>query len=50
MDFFTLLLVLVGIFILFAVVGFFAKALKWLVSIGIAIVVILLILSLIGLI
>jgi hypothetical protein len=31
-------------------VGFFAKALKWLVSIGIAIVVILLILSWIGLI
>jgi hypothetical protein len=50
MDFFTLLLVLVGIFILFVVVGFFAKALKWLVSIGIAIVVILLILSWIGLI
>jgi hypothetical protein len=50
MDLFTLLLVLVGIFILFAVVGFFAKALKWFVSIGIAIVVILLIFSLIGLI
>ena len=50
MDLFTLLLVLVGIFILFTVVGFFAKALKWLVSIGIAIVVILLILSLIGII
>ncbi|WP_455369707.1 hypothetical protein [[Eubacterium] cellulosolvens] len=50
MDLFTLLLVLVGIFILFVIVGFFAKALKWLVSIGIAIVVIGLILSWIGLI
>lgn len=50
MDLFTLLLVLVGIFILFVIVGFFAKALKWLVSIGIAIVVILLILSFIGII
>jgi len=44
----TLLLVLVGAFVLFAVLGFAFKALKWLISIGIVVIVILLILSLIG--
>ena len=45
----TLLLVLVGAFVLFAVLGFAFRALKWLISIGIVVVVILLLLSLIGL-
>ena len=41
-----LLLVLVGVFVLFAVLGFAFRSLKWLISIGIVVVVILLILSL----
>jgi hypothetical protein len=45
----TLLLVLVGAFVLFAVLGFAFRALKWLISIGIIVVVVLLLLSLIGL-
>ena len=44
----TLLLVLVGVFVLFAILGFVFRALKWLITIGIAVVVILLVLSLIG--
>ena len=42
----VLLLVLVGVFVLFAVLGFAFRSLKWLISIGIVVVVILLILSL----
>jgi hypothetical protein len=41
-----LLLVLVGVFVLFTVLGFAFRALKWLISIGIFVVFILLILSL----
>jgi len=41
-----LLLVLVGVFVLFAVLGFAFRALKWLISIGIVVVFVLLILSL----
>ena len=43
-----LLLVLVGVFVLFAVLGFAFRSLKWLISIGIVVVIVLLIIGLLG--
>ena len=43
-----LLLVLVAVFVLFTVLGFAFRALKWLISIGIVVVIVLLIVGLLG--
>ena len=43
-----LLLILIVTFVLFAVLGFVFRSLKWLISIGIVVVIVLLIVGLLG--